>query len=139
MQHEDGTLGVCPVDSVKNAFHKSMKVEVTGLTGKWTKKDGIVNCCSEDGYSASIADKIPSQCCIKAKCKYNGNPTRFGLALEIDEDFDRTIVRQRIFPGEPDRCRELMVITYQCGEVFENSRSVLKVINKSDTYIFAGL
>lgn len=88
VQHEDGTLGVCPVDSVKNAFHKSTKVEVTGLTGKWTQKDGIVNCCSEDGYSASIADKIPLQCCIKAKCKYNGNPTRFGLALQIDEDFD---------------------------------------------------
>ncbi len=85
---EDGTLGVCPVDSVKNVFNKSTKVKIIGLTGKWIQKDGIVNCCSEDGYSAAIADKIPLQCCIKAKCKYHGNPTRFGVALHIDKDFD---------------------------------------------------
>ncbi len=88
VQHEDGTLGVCPADSVKNAFGKCTKVKIDGLTGRWIQKDGAVCCCSEDGYSAAIADKIPPQCCIKVKCRYHGDPTRFGIALQIDRDFD---------------------------------------------------
>ncbi len=88
IQHEDGTLGVCPVDSVANAFGKSTKVEVKGLLGSWSQKKEIIRCSSEDGYAASIGNTIPSQCCMKMKCRYHGNPTRFGLALQVDEDFD---------------------------------------------------
>lgn len=88
VQHEDGTLGVCPIDNLVHAFDKSMKASVKGLTGEWNVEHGIITCRSEDGYSAAISDKIPSQCCIKAKCRYSGEPTRFGLALQIDEGFD---------------------------------------------------
>ena len=89
IQHEDGTLGVCPVESVANALPKKEAVSVKGLTGKWEEKDGVTSCCSEDGYSAAISAEIPTQCCIRANIKYDGNPTRFGVALQVDEAFDK--------------------------------------------------
>lgn len=89
VQHEDGSLGVCPIDSVANAMKKEETAEIHGLTGKWTETDGIISCNSEYGYAASIGSWIPPQCCIKATVKYSGNPTRFGIALHIDENFDK--------------------------------------------------
>lgn len=88
VQHEDGSLGVCPVDSVANAMQKEEAVTVQGLIGQWTETNGIISCKSECGYAASIGSYIPAQCCVKAKIKYSGNPTRFGIALQIDENFD---------------------------------------------------
>ena len=89
IQHEDGSLGVCPVDSVANAMQKEEAVSIKKLTGNWKEKDGIVSCCSEDGYSAAIGADIPRQCCIRANIKYGKTPTRFGIALQIDEAFDK--------------------------------------------------
>ena len=88
LQHEDGTLGVCPVDSVANAFVRSEEIHAEGLTGTWTKDHNSLSCCSEYGYSAALAQKIPEQCCIRATLKYTGEPSRFGLALQVDEKFD---------------------------------------------------
>lgn len=88
VQHEDGTLGVCPVDSVKNAFTQSEKMEVKALTGDWIIEDGRISCISEDGYSAAIGTRIPEQCCIRAICRFHGAPERFGLVLQVDEKFD---------------------------------------------------
>lgn len=88
VQHTDGTLGVCAPDSLVNAFRKSKAVETKGLSGQWNICENAINCHSQDGYAAAIGDKIPVQCCLKMKFKYNGNPSRFGLALHIDEAFD---------------------------------------------------
>ena len=87
LQHEDGSLGVCPVDSVDNAFVRSEEIHAEGLTGTWTKDHNTLSCCSEYGYSAALAQKIPEQCCIRATLKYTGEPSRFGLALQVDEKF----------------------------------------------------
>ena len=88
VQHEDGSLGVCPIDSVANAFHKEQKAGIKGLTGSWEQREGKTICTSGDGFAAAISDRIPEQCCIKAKLSYTGAPTRFGLALQVDEAFD---------------------------------------------------
>lgn len=88
VQHEDGTLGVCPVDNVRNTFTKVKKVEARRLTGNWTIQDSKIVCKSSDGYSAALGGQIPEQCCIKAKFKFHGAPERFGLALQVDEKFD---------------------------------------------------
>lgn len=88
VQHEDGTLGVCPVESVANAFHHSEKTEIRGLSGNWEHRADGTLCSSEDGFAAALGSVIPAQCCIKAKLRYEGTPTRFGLALQVDEAFD---------------------------------------------------
>ncbi len=93
IQHEDGTLGVCPTESVAEAFKKSEKAEFKPLSGEWKNCDNnndnntIMN-LTQDGYSAIIGPEIPDQCCIKMTLTYHGTPSDFGLALQIDEDFD---------------------------------------------------
>lgn len=88
VQHEDGSLGVCPVDSVKNAFTKVQEAEIKGLTGNWEIEGNAAKCVREDGYASAISDVIPEQCCVKATMKYSGDPVRFGMALQMNEDFD---------------------------------------------------
>ena len=44
-------------------------------------------CTSLDGFSSAVGNRIPEVCCIKAKLKYTGNPTRFGIALQVDDTF----------------------------------------------------
>ncbi len=87
-QHEDGTLGVHPVESIANAFAEEKAISVNALTGNWQIDGKTAECLSNDGYSAAIGDRIPGQCCIKLKCAYQGNVTSFGLALQVDESFD---------------------------------------------------
>ena len=84
IQHEDGTLGVCPTESVAAAMQQTETVELKGLTGDW-KEEGMVSCQSQDGYSDALGAVIPEQCCIKAKLTYKGNPTPFDLALQMYE------------------------------------------------------
>lgn len=89
IQHEDGSLGVCPVESVANALQKKETVNLQGLTGSWEEGKDALLCRSADGYSAAIGAQIPKKCCIQAKLKYGQNPTRFGIALQVDEAFDK--------------------------------------------------
>lgn len=88
VQHEDGTLGVCPVDSVANAFEHCENINVKSCSGEWQTENGSAFCDSPYSYSAAIGPKIPEQCCMKMTMRYSGNPTRFGLALQIDENVD---------------------------------------------------
>ncbi len=87
IQHEDGTLGVCPVDSVANAFSKMKNSGLLSLTGNWKIDENAAVCESLDGYSSAIGGKIPELCRVKAKLKYSGNPTRFGIALQVDDTY----------------------------------------------------
>ncbi len=87
VQHPDGTLGVCPVESVEKAFFKKQKAAIKPLTGTWEMKDDMAFCTSLDGFSSAVGNQIPEVCCIKAKLKYTGNPTRFGIALQVDDTF----------------------------------------------------
>lgn len=86
VQHEDGTLGVCPADSVSEAFHKKQEAALKPIIGKWNIEKNHAYCQSADGYSAVLSEKIPKQCCIKAKLKYSEAPASFGIALQVDEE-----------------------------------------------------
>lgn len=89
IQHADGTLGVCPVESVKNAFSEGRKISADALTGDWEITGNHMKVSSEYGYAAAVSEKIPRQCVIRAKIRYQGNPSRFGIALQVDERFDK--------------------------------------------------
>lgn len=88
-QHEDGALGVCPVESVEKAFEREEAVAFRALTGDWKTALAQASCDSGDRYSAALADRIPEQCCIRMKLRYQGGGACFGLALQVDEAFDR--------------------------------------------------
>lgn len=88
IQHEDGTLGVCPAEGVAGAFGEDAPVSITGLTGQWQIAGNRAEVNAPGAYAAAISDPIPGQCRIRAKLTYEGDPTRFGLALHVNEDFD---------------------------------------------------
>lgn len=89
IQHEDGTLGACPVESVANAFSKKENLSMRALTGSWKIGENEASCVSEDGYSAAIGNGIPRQCRIRLRCAYQGRPASFGLALHVEDGFDK--------------------------------------------------
>lgn len=89
IQHEDGTLGVCPVDSVAEAYGQGEKTSWEFLTGQWSRRDEKALCSSPDGYGAALCDRLPRQGVVRAKICYEGEPTRFGMALHVDENFDK--------------------------------------------------
>lgn len=88
-QHADGSLGVHPVESVALSFRKEAPMALRPLTGSWQTCGTESLCTSDDGYSAAIGDSIPRQCCIRLQCKYQGDVSYFGLALQADEAFDQ--------------------------------------------------
>jgi beta-fructofuranosidase len=87
IQNQNGTLGVCPVESVEKAFLNKKKVVLKPLTGTWEMNGDTAVGTSFDGFSSAIGNQIPDMCCIKARIKYTGNPTRFGIALHVDDTF----------------------------------------------------
>ena len=89
VQHEDGTLGVCPVDSLANAFGAGEKTSWEPLDGDWKLDGDTVTCDSAAGYSSILCGKLPRQGVVRAKMKYEGEPSRFGMALQVDERFDK--------------------------------------------------
>lgn len=88
-QRPDGTLGVGPVPSVADAFTRKVPVLPQGLTGEWQTGPGQAACSAPYGYAAALAERIPPQCCIRLQCRYHGNAASFGLALQVDEKFDK--------------------------------------------------
>lgn len=88
-QHSDGTLGVCPVYSVSNAFTSPKTISLHSLSGDWQISGADADCRSENGYAAAIGDVIPEQCRINLQCRYSGNTASFGLALQVEDTFDR--------------------------------------------------
>ena len=89
VQHEDGTLGVCPADSVADAFGPGRKTCWKSLGGNWRQDGDTITCRSDDGYASVLCGKLPRQGVVRAKMKYEGSPARFGMALQVDERFDK--------------------------------------------------
>ena len=80
-----GTLGVCPVESVANAFHHSEKTEIRGLSGNWEHRADGTLCSSEDGFCRTWKRDSGTVLYQKQNFVMRGTPTRFGLALQVDE------------------------------------------------------
>ncbi|MBD5460042.1 MAG: family 43 glycosylhydrolase [Lachnospiraceae bacterium] len=86
VQHEDGSLGVCPIESVSGAFAEYGGMKLQPLTGEWAALKEGASCRWEDGYSCVLGGEIPEICCMKTKLQYHGENAVFGIALHVDED-----------------------------------------------------
>ncbi len=59
------------------------------LGGNWRQDGDTITCRSDDGYASVLCGKLPRQGVVRAKMKYEGSPARFGMALQVDERFDK--------------------------------------------------
>ncbi|MBO0994917.1 glycoside hydrolase family 32 protein [Bacillus sp. SD088] len=87
VQKSDGTLGVTVPDNVASVVQSPESFELKPLSGDWNTTGDSASVISEGGYSSLIGSEIPNLCCIEATIKYSGNPKRFGIALQVDEQF----------------------------------------------------
>ncbi len=88
VQHEDGTLGVCPVESVANAYGTGRKISWEPLAGAWEISEKHAICISLDSYASALCGRMPCRGVIRARIKYAGGPSCFGMALHVDDKFD---------------------------------------------------
>ena len=63
-------------------------MEVVPLSGSWQSADGVLTGTSNGDYLAALGGQIPERCRIQAILVFQGDPERFGLALQVDEAFD---------------------------------------------------
>lgn len=89
VQHENGTLGVKPVEAVANCWKNTQQVPFVPIAGQWENVPGKITSNSPYAYASVLGDcTIPEQCHIQAAMQWSGNPRKFGIALQVDEHFD---------------------------------------------------
>lgn len=86
-QHEDGTLGVGPVQSVAQAFCREEAAVYQPLSGPWEQSGDTLRCVSDGQFSCVLAQELPPVCRVKTKLRYGGKPAQFGIALHMDGQF----------------------------------------------------
>ncbi len=90
IQHEDGTLGVRPVDALLSCKNRMKEASFTPIEGEWDLKADKkeVYCEAPVDFASILSDiEIPRQCRIESTLKYSGAPNRFGIALQMDAKF----------------------------------------------------
>ncbi|WP_018751994.1 glycoside hydrolase family 32 protein [Paenibacillus sanguinis] len=87
LQNPDGTLGVTVPDTVASVVQNPQSVELKPLRGEWNVVGNTASVISEGGYASLLGSKLPELCCLEATIRYTGKPTRFGIALQVDEKF----------------------------------------------------
>ena len=89
IQHENGTLGVQPVEAVANCWKNTKQVLLVPIAGQWENISGNITSNSPYEYASVLGDcAIPEQCHIQATMQWSEDPKRFGIALQVDEHFD---------------------------------------------------
>lgn len=111
-QDPDGTLNVNPLDTVQNTVDKPIAPAFQPLTGSWDLKGESAAINAPYSYASLLMNQIPPVCRLEMDVTYDGDPTRFGIALEVDEGFDKGYYliidpfRQRVEYRTPVRMSE---------------------------------
>jgi len=89
VQHEDGTLGTAVPESVEAVLQNQMEFDLKPVLGKWKTGKNSASTTAIGGMSGVLGCKIPRLCCLEAKVVYTGEPSRFGIGLQLDENFSQ--------------------------------------------------
>lgn len=89
VQQADGALGVKPIDAVEKALRKPGSFSLVPATGAWNiSKDSALS-KSDDGMSCVFGGELTDLCRLSFTASYSGNPSRWGVALQVDESFSK--------------------------------------------------
>jgi len=89
IQHKDGTLGTAIPETVEAVLQKPIELTLNPILGDWKVGKDWASTDAEGGMAGLLGNKTPRLCCLKAKMVYNGEPARFGIGLQLDEDFSQ--------------------------------------------------
>ena len=87
-QREDGTLTVGPEEHVDAFLQTPLEPEVTPVLGDCRAEGGRVEIRSDCGFSGALLNRIPEVCKFQCSFTYEKDTRRFGLALQVDENYD---------------------------------------------------
>ena len=88
IQNQDGTLSVTVPSTVDNAFSNSKAMEIEPLNGTWNLRNGNAEIASPYAYASALLPLIPRECKLEIDVHFEGSPREFGIALQVDENFD---------------------------------------------------
>lgn len=88
IQNHDGTLSVTFPVTVDQAFTVLQAIEIEPLNGQWNCHEGSAKITSPYSYACALLPAVPKECKFEADVCYEGSPREFGVALQVDENFD---------------------------------------------------
>ena len=88
LQNPDGTLRVAPEPHVDTALGHRASLKVEPLLGNWQTagQGGVLS--SPTGFGGVLMDQVPRQCKLEATLKFKPGTRQFGIALQVDENYD---------------------------------------------------
>lgn len=88
IQNPDGTLSVTAPAKIDQAFAVSQAIEIEPLNGQWNCHERSAKITSPYSYACALLPAVPNECKFEADLCYEGSPREFGVALQVDENFD---------------------------------------------------
>lgn len=88
LQNPDGTLRVAPEPHVDAALGQEVPLTVEPVLGEWKNdsKGGVLS--APCGFGGVLLDQVPRQCKLEATLRFTPDTRRFGIALQVDENYD---------------------------------------------------
>ena len=63
-------------------------MEIEPLNGTWNLRNGNAEIASPYAYASALLPLIPRKCKLEIDVHFEGSPREFGVALQVDENFD---------------------------------------------------
>lgn len=87
-QKADGTLAVKPEAHVDNFLQTAIPLDFTPVLGDCQRDGSSVEIESPCGFSGALLNDVPDLCKFQCSFTYEKDTRRFGLALQVDENYD---------------------------------------------------
>lgn len=88
LQNEDGTLRVVPEPHVDAALQTKIPLAVEPMLGDCEAEGDRVKLRAQEGFAGALLNPVPGLCKLEAEVEFTPETRRFGVALQVDENFD---------------------------------------------------
>jgi len=88
IQNPDGTLSVTVPETVDRVFSAPQLVSIEPLNGDWAVEENSATVDTPYAYASALLSHVPYECKLEADLSFTGRPREFGIALQVDENFD---------------------------------------------------
>lgn len=88
-QNADGTLRVIALDTLQNAVSNAAPLEIKPLSGSWQTGESSAATDATCRYASLLLGTVAQTCRLKMTAVIKEIPDSFGVAIQVDEGFDR--------------------------------------------------
>ena len=88
LQNPDGTLRVVPEEHVDAALKTEHRIEAEPVLGSCEISPWEIRINGDCGFGGVLLNPVPRQCKLEGELSFSPGTRRFGIALQMDENFD---------------------------------------------------